>query len=69
MIVHSSGIADDEYTRRSRDTTGLPDLKRGEPLRLDGGMIADLLSGATNHARELIVVVDQWLDDNANRQD
>jgi hypothetical protein len=69
LIVHRSGIADDEYIRRSRETTGLPDLQRGEPLRLDGGMIADLLSGATNHARALIVVVDQWLDDHANRQD
>ena len=65
MIVHRSGIADDEYIQRTREIAGLPDLQRGEKLRLDGGMIAELASGATNHARTLIVVVDQWLDDHA----
>jgi hypothetical protein len=65
MIVHSSGIADDEYMQRTRETAGLPDLQRGEQLRLDGTMIVDLLSGTTNQARALILAVDHWLDDHA----
>jgi hypothetical protein len=50
MIVHRSGIADDEYIQRTRETAGLPDLQRGEKLRLDGKIIADLLSVATTLA-------------------
>ena len=65
LIVHRSGIADDEYIQRTQETIGLPDLPRGEKLRLDGAMIEELLSGATNQARALILAVDQWLDDHA----
>jgi hypothetical protein len=65
LIVHRSGIADDEYIQRTRETAGLPDLQRGEKLRVDGKMIAELLSGATNQASKLILAVDHWLDDHA----
>jgi hypothetical protein len=65
LIVHRSGTADDEYIQRTQETAGLPDLPRGEKLRLDGTMIEELLSGATNQARALILAVDQWLDDHA----
>jgi hypothetical protein len=65
VIVHKSGIADSEYIQSAKEIKGLPELKSGDKLYIDGPMIAGLVPQAANLTNGLIYVVDEWLHANA----
>jgi hypothetical protein len=65
VIVHKGAIADAEYVRRAKDIAGLPILKKGEKIELNGKMVADLVHETSNSTARLIHSVDQWLVTNA----
>jgi hypothetical protein len=59
--VHNSGIIDAEYLRRSTDLPpeALGDL--GNPIPIDGELVANVVGPVMKHGHDLIVAVNDWV--------
>lgn len=65
LIVHKSAVADAEYLKQARDFPTLPQLSKGEQLRMDGKIVAGLVNETMHSTFGLLKAVEQWLIDNA----
>lgn len=64
VIVHKSAKADAEYVSRAKDFPALPQIKRGEAIKLDGKLVSDLIFECMIKTFDLISAVDKWLVEN-----
>jgi hypothetical protein len=62
-LVHKAGCADAEYLRRA-PALKLPVPKLGEPILLDGEIVADLVRPAMKAASNLMTAVADWVEQN-----
>jgi hypothetical protein len=65
LLVHNVGIADDLYVDRTPGTPA-PVLGRGEELKLDGALVAELISPVIKRSTSLIAAVDRWVQDESD---
>jgi hypothetical protein len=61
VIVHKAGVCDKEYKDKSDGKTLIPQLGVGDPLPLDGQLVADLLSPTVACCVRLVQSADNWL--------
>jgi hypothetical protein len=64
VFVHKAGRADKEFVKLIRDHPKLRVLQETQMVQLDGGLVAELMSTAIIHGRNLIVFVNDWLKAN-----
>lgn len=60
LIVHRSGIVDQDYEKQSKFLP-IPKAKQGEPILLDGEIAMDLMIPIIKKAIGLIHAVDEWI--------
>jgi hypothetical protein len=63
VLVHNGGIADEEYVRRTKSLPSMPTADIGQPILLDGEIIANLARPVVGLGRDLLIGVDEWLRD------
>jgi hypothetical protein len=63
VLVHRGGRADAEYVRQS-SYLPIPTAPLGQPVRLNGEHVAELISRAITSSKTLLIAVDDWLDQN-----
>lgn len=59
LIVHRAGLVDEEYRRRTGDTT-----RTGQLLQLNGTRVSQLCNAAVASGCKLLLAVDTWLVQN-----
>jgi hypothetical protein len=61
VLVHKAGVADEEFCGKMKRVPAFAEVKKGDPLRLDGEVVAQIASPAMTAAVKLIEAVDAWL--------
>jgi hypothetical protein len=61
VLVHRSGIADEEYVSKVANLPLAPQVRIGDPLLLDGEVTAALLFAGRSIALAFLTAVDEWL--------
>jgi hypothetical protein len=61
VIVHNGGLIDETFLRRKADLPSELIAPVGEPLPLNGEIVASLIGPVMQLGWHLILAVDQWL--------
>ena len=61
VIVHRSGVADEEYVERRMSVAEAPDVQLGQPVPITGELFRSLSDPVMMCANRLLKAVDQWL--------
>jgi hypothetical protein len=61
VIVHNGGIVDEAYEKRKGDVPPAAMAKVGDPVLLDGEMVANLIEPVIRLSWNLVIAVDEWL--------
>lgn len=68
VIVHKSGIADEEYDNERKRLPAVPQVDKGQPISSDGDIVRCLVEPAARCSLSLLETIDAWLDDEKNRK-
>ena len=60
LIVHRAGVVDETYEKRSRHLD-IPKAPIGQPIFLDGEIVAKLMESVISSSLHLLVAVDEWI--------
>jgi hypothetical protein len=63
VIVHRSGIADDDYVRRTKYLPSIPQMEKGAEILLDGELVAKMMIPIIDNGMHLIKSVDERVQD------
>jgi hypothetical protein len=63
LLVHRSGIVDEEYFKKSQYLP-IPRAEIRDPISLDGNIVHSLMLSTTTKSFELLTAVDEWLSAN-----
>jgi hypothetical protein len=61
VIVHCAGNVDEDYLTKTRSLSNAPKAEKGQPLLLDGEIVAAQLTAMLECGSKLVMAVDEWL--------
>lgn len=61
LIVHKSGVADDDYLEDMKSAPAAPKLTIGQRLSVTGRLVCDLIGPVTKQSVALLRAVDAWV--------
>ncbi len=61
LIVHKSGVADDDYLEDMKSAPAAPKLTIGQRLSVSGRLVCDLIGPVTKQSVALLRAVDAWV--------
>lgn len=65
VLVHRAGLVDDMFVRRVENIPHLSGFKEGDPLLVDGALVASTVNSVVSSCIDLIKAVDEWLVNHA----